>query len=220
MRKKALRTALLLAVGLLMARPAAALTIGFYKITNNGNTNVAAQLTADVTDAGGGQVNFTFYNIGPIASSITDIYFDDGTLLDIATVINGPGVSFSEGAAPPNLPGGQSISPNFNTTQGFLADSDMPIAVNGVNATLTPPGEYVTIRFNLLPGQTYADTLAAIALGGADGGLRIGLHVQAIGSTGGSDSYVNTTSVPDGGLTISLLGMALAGLGLAARRRQ
>jgi hypothetical protein len=42
------------------------------------------------------------------------------------------------------------------------------------------------------------------------------MHVQAIGTTGDSDSYVN--NVPDGGMTITLLGMAMAGMGLASRR--
>ena len=75
--------------------------------------------------------------------------------------------------------------------------------------------------------MTYADTIAAMGTGD----LRIGLHVPAIAPQGGSDSYINggpsadpfcttnCTTVPDGGMTISLLGMAMAGLGFVARRK-
>jgi hypothetical protein len=46
-----------------------------------------AQLFVELTDLGS-QVEFTFTNIGPDASSITDVYFDDGTLLGIAEITN------------------------------------------------------------------------------------------------------------------------------------
>jgi hypothetical protein len=43
--------------------------------------------------------------------------------------------------------------------------------------------------------------------------------VQAIGTTGGSDSYVNDgVKVPDGGMTLMLLGGALVGLGALRRK--
>ena len=48
------------------------------------------------------------------------------------------------------------------------------------------PGEYLQIVFNLKSGKTYADTLNALALGGASPGLRIGIHVQGFAS-GGSE---------------------------------
>ncbi len=51
-----------------------------------------AQLTVEVTDAGNGQVSFLFDNAGPLASSITDVYFDDGSLLGIASIVNDPGL--------------------------------------------------------------------------------------------------------------------------------
>jgi hypothetical protein len=73
---------------LLGSNPAAAAVLGFGCITNNlpGDCLIAeAQLTVDVTDPGGGQVLFTFSNSGPDDSSITDVYFDDGSLLDIAS---------------------------------------------------------------------------------------------------------------------------------------
>jgi hypothetical protein len=202
------------AVVVLAAASASAVTFGFGKITNNGNPNVASQLSVDVTDGGAGTVVFTFSNSGPIASSITDIYFDDGTLFGISSITNGAGTSFSQPASPGDLPGGNAV--DFNTTGNFSADSDAPVAVNGVN-----PGEMVAITFTLIGGQTFADTIAAIELALAnpgvdvDGGLRMGLHVQAIGGPGGSDSYV-TVPEPTGAI---LFGIGTLLAGAAIRRR-
>jgi MYXO-CTERM domain-containing protein len=183
-----------------------AVGFGFGCITNNlaGDCTIAeAQVAMDVTDEGGGQVRFTFTNSGPAASAIEGIYFDDGTLLGIASIISGPGTSFSQGASPPDLPGGNTASPPFETTAGFLSDSDPPTSGNGVG-----PGEVVAIIFDLQSGGTFADVLAELA----DGRLRAGLHVIAFAS-GGSESLVN---VPEPGTFV----LALLGLGaLAARRR-
>jgi hypothetical protein len=182
----------------------------FFKITNNGNPDVGAQLSVDVTDAGGGQVSFKFSNNVGTASSITDIYFDDGTLLGIATTSQSAGVVFNNPATPGNLPGANDANPDFETTSGFSADSDPSVAPNGVNSH----GEWVDITFDLINGKTFSDTLAALS----DGSLRIGLHVQAIGGdNGGSDSYVN--NVPDGGTTAALLGLAMLGMGYLRSRR-
>ena len=129
-----------------------------------------------------GQAQFIFRNVGPSASSIADIYFeDDGTLLGIASIANGPGVDFSQGASPGNLPGGNSISPPFQATAGFTADSNPPTQPNGVN-----PGETVTIFFVLQSGGTLADVISELY----SQELRIGLHVQGF-ANGGSESFVN-----------------------------
>jgi len=179
---------------------------GFDQITANGNTDVSSQLTVTVTDAGSDQVLFTFNNNGPIASSIADVYFDDGTLLDLASITNGPGVTFNTPATPADLPGGNLATPPFVTTDQFSADSDTPIMIKGVN-----PGEWLGITFDLQNGKTFADTIAALA----DGSLRIGLHLQAIDAVeglGGSESFV-AVPVP-GALLLGLLGLAAAGLKL------
>ena len=190
-----------------MVSSASAIPYYFYKITNNGNPDVASQLYVDVLEAAGGQVEFKFYNQGPTASSITDIYFDDGTLLALSTIVNGPtGVSFVTPATPPDLPGGETVG--FETTKGFSANSSTPITANGVN-----PGEYVTIYFTLQDTKTYANTLAALA----DGSLRMGLHVQAIQPQGGSDSYVNLVPEP---YTLLLLGLGLVGVAGVRRFRK
>ena len=207
-----------LAVAAVMMLPLAAqadVTYGFERITNNGSPDTAGQYFVDVSDPSGlNNVLFTFRNVGPIASFIDGVYFMDGTLLGISSIINGIGVAFSNPADPASLPSQNTATPPFVTHVGFSADND-PGAGNGVN-----PGEQVGIQFDLISGQEYANTLAALI----DGTLRIGIHVQGISTAGFSDSFVNT---PGGGTppipvppTVWLMGSGLVGLGLMAWRRR
>jgi PEP-CTERM motif len=202
----------LMSVGLLSGSMAAhAIPYGFTCVTNNNPTNCTtgeSQLRVDVT-AGAGTIDFLFTNTGPNASSIADIYFDwlsdDEDFLTLDSIVNGSGVSFSEGASPGNLPGGNTIS--FDAD--FGADSNAPAQPNGVN-----PGENVLLRFL---GPSFDTVIASLDTGD----LRIGLHVQGFAG-GGSDSFVNDgrppTSVPEPG-TLALFGLGLVGLGLIRRRR-
>ncbi len=193
---------LLAATGIALAAnatPAQAVQFGFDNITGNDTGNVAtgeSQLFVDVTDAGNNQVNFRFFNTGPNASSITQIYFDDGTLLGIASITGSSnGVNYQQPTSGQNnLPGGNTI--DFDSTREFRAFPSPPVQPNGVN-----PGEYVDITFNLLSGVNYQDTLDAMALSlanpGVDvtNGLRIGIHVQGY-ANGGSESFVNGSPTP------------------------
>lgn len=183
-------------------------------ITNNGNQNVGGQLAVDVTDAGSNRVSFKFTNNVGIASSITDIYFDDNApaiLLSLFNIVDsGAGVAFSNGANPSNLPGGAP----YDFTADFSADSDAPVAQNGVSSA----SEWVTLTYNLVGGKTFADLLAELN----NGGLEIGLHVQSIGTAGGSDGYLLTGSPPPSvpePAALGLFGVGLIGLGLLRRRR-
>jgi hypothetical protein len=200
---------LLTSVPLLLAGPVAANTIlGFDCLTANlaGDCAIGeSQLTVEISDQGGGIVRFHFRNSGPAPSAISEIYFDDGSLLALATVIDGPGVDFEQGANPPDLPGGQNAVPPFEVTDGFLAQSVPSPSVNGVG-----PSEWVKIDFTLQGGQTLADVLNELA----SGQLRIGVHVIAFAS-GGSESFLNVPE-PDAAMLVAL---GLAGLAAAARRR-
>jgi len=197
---------ILIATLLILSVPAnAQVTYSFESITNNSTTNAAigeSQLFADVSDAGGGQVLFTFRNIGPEASSITDVYFDDEALLSMVAINNSAGVQFSQDATPSNLPGGNGITPSFVTTPGFSADSDPPAQPNGVN-----PSESLGIKFNLQSGSTYNDVLSGLD----DGSLRIGIHVQGF-ADGGSESFVNDGVIPaPGAVLLASFGMLCVG---------
>ncbi len=184
-------------------------TYGFFPVTANTVANTqAGQSQLSVTVNAGpnaNQVSFTFNNAGPAAMSITDVYFDDGTLLGIALITSSSGVSFSQGASPGNLPSGNNANPAFDATAGFSADSNPPAQPNGVN-----PGESLTITFNLLSGVNFADTVAALNAGT---NLRIGIHVQGF-ANGGSESFINQVPAP------ASLGTLLLGGLLAARRRR
>lgn len=215
---------MLLAWSLVVAQAHASTTLNFYGITANdasGNavSDGVASLQVEVIDIGGGEVRFLFTNDSN-TSSLTDVYFDDGALLGISSVTSSTGVSFARGAAPPNLPSGNNANPDFETTAGFLADSNSPVIKNGVqNSDFSD--EWLAIDFDLKTGKTYSDVLYALTL--PDGGdwLRIGLHVQGYCSTpscnGGtySESFVNNASilpVPEAQSSA----MILAGLGLVA----
>jgi hypothetical protein len=193
------------ALGVAAAGASADMTLGFFNVTNNTASDALIgeqQLFVDVIDPGGSQVLFTFRNEGPEASSITDIYFDDGTLLGIAAIDNSdPGVAFSQWVSPPNLPGGYWTTPKFNATAGFSVDSDPPVQPNGVN-----PGEFVSILFDLqgAPATTFADVIDDFT----DGALRIGIHVQGFDSEG-SESFVNVPVPAPGALVLGAMGLGL-----------
>lgn len=206
-----------------MSLAAQAAILDFYCITGNSAGDCAigeAQLAVEVTDYGttmGGtnQVLFTFTNSGSAASTISEIYFDDGTLLGLAALIDRDNtghanVDFSQGANPPDLPGGDSISPVFDVTAGFLADADNPAPTWGVS-----PGQWLGIVFDLQAGGTYADVLDELS----DGRLRIGMHVIAFAS-GGSESFVNNPYVVPVPAAVWLLGSGLLGLVAVGRRRK
>lgn len=184
---------------------------GFYNLSANDVANAAAgesQLAVEVTDAGGGKALFHFTNTGAAAMSITDVYFDNGTVLgSLDAIINSAGVSFSDGASPPDLPSGTNATPDFNAD--FAMDSDSPVQPNGVN-----PGETLDVRFVLAGGKSFSDLLAELN----NAATRIGIHVQGY-ANGGSEAFINTPNnvVPaPGALALGAAGFGLIG---AIRRR-
>jgi hypothetical protein len=217
-----MRKVVALIAGLLLATQVQAFTLSFYGITGNDSSGSAvadgmANLKMQVIDIGSDKVSFKFSNNSNF-SSLTDVYFADGALLGISGIHSSSGVKFSSGASPGDLPGGQDITTPFNTTAGFLADSDAPVPKNGVqNSDAT--NEWLAIDFQLLPTKTFADVVTALTLPVGSDWLRVGLHVQSFAS-GDSESFINNpvVAIPEPDDYV----LFLAGLGLlgAVARRQ
>jgi hypothetical protein len=220
--------AALIAASAMAAVPARAASYTFACLSNTYAQNCAdgeTSLFMDVTDAGGGLVDFTFYNYSGLGSAITEVYFDDGSLLDIATLIDsGSGVNFtSAGATPPNLPSGSNAEPGFETTAGFSVDVEKKTSDGVENVLDGGTQEFITIRFSLIDGKTFQDTLDSLdgIVMDANGApaLRVGLHVRSFDSNSLSESFINTvTAIPEA----HNYAMIIAGLGLlgAAMRRR
>jgi len=209
-----------LLVGTARADLAGPVTYGFERITSNADIDIAGQLSVQVstvTDPFGalvpGQVAFTFYNNVGVAGNLTEVYFDDGTLFGIASVVNSDGVDFDTKykLSPGDLPGGDALTPDFVTSQGFGVDSASGSG-NGVSSST----ESVKIIFDLLAGYEFGDVIDAINLGLTNpsslDSLRIGVHVRGIGDGADSDSFV-LVPLP-AGMLLGILGLSAAGLKL------
>jgi len=146
-------------------------------------------LLAITTNDDFSEVYFEIVNRSPISSSITEIYFDDGNadpaymgdgwvvdvLGDVSYVVGG--------VSPPNLPGGNGLSPAFSANPDLSAES-IGDTSNGVN-----PGENIVLGYQIFDIGALSDAIF-------DGSLRIGMHVRSIGTAGESDAFY-TCSILD-----------------------
>ena len=205
---------------------------GFYCITpgasqvaketgeGGGQPDTPGQIRLDIlTHSGEDYAHFKFYNVGPLPSSITDIYIDDGVLCTLLYIIDkddpppgygDPGVDFSIGATPGNLPDGQYADPPFVATKRFSMDSDPPVQPWGINQ-----GEALEAVYSIQPGKNAYDVAQEITAGT----LRIGYHVQAF-QDGSSASFVNHQQQIPEPSTVLLLGLGGLALIKKLKKRQ
>jgi len=195
-----------------LVAPSFATTLDFLCVTTNSGEcpGLVPQLEGEVSNPAAGQVAFKFNNNGPMASNITEIYWDDdaGVLGGFGTpkyTSSGAGVVFvNDSTKPLNLPSGQTVSPSFMATASV--DS-----ANGANKWINP-GEWLKVLFLLQNTKTYSDELSALE----DGTLRIGMHIRSIGEWGGSESVVNIAYMeapPQQGEVPAPVTLALVGAG-------
>lgn len=145
------------------------------------------------------EVFFTFYNVGDVQSVIAEIYWDwtDPEIFDpfSLTWVGGDGGSSdewwefpTEGLAPPNLPGGDSLQPAFGYQDEFNvgvlagADGQPTSEPKGPGDPGIGVGEYATFRMSFLEGFNIGHLSEDLT--GQDGSsvadLRFGLHVRSI----------------------------------------
>ena len=175
------------------------LDLSFHNITNNNIENIENQLGASVYDKDQAmtdfsaeiatdEVLFTFTNTAGTNSNLSEVFFDDGTIFSQTSILNSLGgyTHFSDGGKnginPGNLPGGNTITPVFEATADFGADTQGN-AKNGVNSS----DDILGIIIKLQSGLGFNELQQSLV----DGTLRLGSHVRSIGAAGGSDSFIN-----------------------------
>ncbi len=196
------------------AAAASPVEFGFTRVEpHNAPVNPGSQFKMLVDTVSASQVSIKFTNAVGIASSISEIYFDDAmdSLLGSIASLTQVGTNFTSGGANPgNLPGGNNLTPPFQADSMFSADAQGNPS-NGIDTA----GDSLTMIFNLKSSINFTDLLNALN----SGGLRVGLHVRAIGQTGDSDSFVNNPIVPLPAAAWPALA-TIGGLGFFAHRRR
>jgi hypothetical protein len=160
---------------------------------NGGDTvgdSLAPFLTMDVTSASGGGVLFKFNfldNNTPFTTAfIRTVYIDAETSLLGTSGINVNSgnvgvVDFNGGLGNDNLPQGNNLDKDFTTDYAF----------NRISGSGNTKGIQKTESLGVLFSNADFNNVISAINGGT---LRVGYHVQGIGS--GSDSYVNATGTP------------------------
>jgi len=200
-------TALIMAV--LAVSSAHAVIYDFEVFTANGMYSADLDgMYVEVTN-GVGTVDFTFYNGAAVQSTISRIFFDDGSLFGVDSITNSPGyTTFSTPRTLGELPAGELLDPPFDADREFNTGANAPPPAKGINEG-DLVNEWVIVTFELINGGTLEDVIAELN----SGVLRIGIHITAL-SDNSSESAI---LVPEPA-TVGLLG--LGGLLLMRRRRR
>ena len=175
--------------------------------------SLASQLSFEVTE-GSGYVDFTFTNTGGSTSdsdgwNITDLYFSaSGLLTGITIEAASSDVNFTQGSYTDG-------SYAFALSSGTLGNADAVAVSNGLDAD----GEYLTVRFDIAEGKTFADIIEALNMDPAnDQGIRIAAHLQQTDSYSLIQSMAFVTATPEPA-SIALFGLAALGVAYRLRRR-
>ena len=205
--KKIIFTAIILAFFILNAQPATADM--YFSSISNSPIDLSGQLHVNIINIGTSQVLFTFFNDVGINSGIGGVFFDDRTSLlsNIIVSKNTDPIPYTSLGVDFEIPNGNGAFPQGNNLNPAFEVTFKATKYNSESNSIDHSGEYLGILFN--------GSLAAVLGAINDGNLRVGLHVQSIeGSCGSdSDSYINTrTTVPvPGAVLLGMLGLAVAG---------
>ncbi|MHC4396270.1 MAG: PEP-CTERM sorting domain-containing protein [Planctomycetota bacterium] len=160
----------------------------FNDINYQNNPNL--DFTVEVWDLDG-QAVFEFKNNSIMDSVITEIYFDDYTLLELDHIQNYVidadnriGTMFgNDRLSPKNLPGANLLAPDFQANRLLSVQPSSPPPKWGIG-----PDEKLRLFFNLTNGHYFTDLISAI---NSEQDLRIGMHIQCLGLNDDSASAVN-----------------------------
>lgn len=115
-----------------------------------------------------------------------------------------------------NLPLG-GVDPTTGANNGFHFGpiNDANLSFNA-DVDFPPPSGAFALKFT--NGEFFSWTLSRSGLSVADITGPMMIHIQGIAPSGSSKVTASLRNVPDGGSTLALVGLAIAGLGLARRK--